>query len=86
MLLCLSNGERIKLHNKMRIIFEVSELSQASPATISRCGIVYVNDTILHFNNLITSYFLKVSLPPQVVNYFLKELNAYLPSIFKFLD
>lgn len=42
MLLCLSNGERIKLMRHLRLIFEVEDLSQASLATVSRLGIVYV--------------------------------------------
>ena len=40
-MLCLGNGERIKLRTDMRILFEVLDLKQATPATISRCGVVY---------------------------------------------
>lgn len=40
--LCLSNGERISLTDGMRLLFEVDNLSQASPATISRCAMVYM--------------------------------------------
>ena len=40
--LCLSNGERIKLHSGSRILFETDDLTNASPATISRCGVVYL--------------------------------------------
>ncbi|PNH01407.1 Dynein heavy chain 6, axonemal [Tetrabaena socialis] len=41
--LCLPNGERIKLNAAtMRVLFEVADLAAASPATVSRCGMVYV--------------------------------------------
>lgn len=40
--LCLANGERIALADGMRLLFEVDNLSQASPATISRCAMVYM--------------------------------------------
>ena len=42
MMLCLANGQRIKLKPSMRMLFEVSDLKMASPATISRCGMVYM--------------------------------------------
>lgn len=42
-MLCLPNAERIRLDGKtMRMLFEVGDLAQASPATVSRCGMVYV--------------------------------------------
>ena len=40
--LCLSNGGRVQLHPGMRLMFETDNLIHASPATIGRCGIVYV--------------------------------------------
>ena len=47
MTLCLGNGERMKLKPEMSIIFEVEDLATASPATVSRCGMVYCNANIL---------------------------------------
>jgi dynein heavy chain len=47
MTLCLVNGERIKLNHSIRILFEVQDLAQASPATVSRCGMVYITPSDL---------------------------------------
>ena len=42
-LLTLPNGERIYLAPHCKLLFEVYDLQYASPATISRCGMVYVD-------------------------------------------
>jgi dynein heavy chain len=54
--LCLASGAIIKLKPSMRIMFEVDDLSYASPATISRCGMVLLEPEELGHNVLITSY------------------------------
>lgn len=40
--LCLPNGDVFYLGNNMNMIFEVDDLAEASPATVSRCGMVYL--------------------------------------------
>ena len=89
MVLCLSNGERIKLHPKMRILFEVADLQQASPATVSRCGMVYLDEFVLHYNQLVTSYFdfqnteLKASLREAMKHQVEGMLEHFMPFVLK---
>ena len=54
--LCLANGETVKLKEKMNIIFEVEDLLEASPATVSRCGMVYLEPGELKWNNLFKNW------------------------------
>lgn len=42
-ILTLANNDRIRLLDHCKMIFEVFDLQYASPATISRCGMVYVD-------------------------------------------
>lgn len=59
--LCLSSGQIIKLKPTMNLMFEVEDLSQASPATVSRCGMVLLEVHSLGHNVLIDSYCQKLS-------------------------
>ncbi|XP_036352277.2 dynein axonemal heavy chain 10 [Ochotona princeps] len=48
-LLTLANGERIRLQAHCALLFEVGDLQYASPATVSRCGMVYVDPKNLKY-------------------------------------
>jgi dynein heavy chain, axonemal len=48
-LLTLNNGERMPLSSNVKLVFEVNDLDQASPATVSRVGIVFMDIEELGF-------------------------------------
>jgi dynein heavy chain, axonemal len=56
-MLCLSNGERIKLSSQSRVLFEVQDLNQASPATVSRCGMVWVSEDVVTWEDYVDGFF-----------------------------
>ncbi len=78
--LCLTSGEIIKLTEPMTIMFEVQDLAVASPATVSRCGMVYLEPSILGLQPFVRCWL--TGLPEAV-----KPYKDQLHSLFiKFLE
>lgn len=55
-MLCLNNGQRIKLPATFTMMFEVQDLAVASPATVSRCGMVYMEPQHLGWEPLLETW------------------------------
>ena len=54
--LTLANGDRIIMSPLMKAMFEPENLANASPATVSRAGIIYVSDVELGWKPPVTSW------------------------------
>ena len=66
----LSQAEMIKIAQSLALVFEVSDLAVASPATVSRCGMVYLEPVHLGWKPLVDTWCvgLRESLPTQATN------------------
>jgi dynein heavy chain len=54
--LTLANGDRVRMLSSMRLVFETENLDNASPATVSRAGVVYMSPNALGWRPLLSSF------------------------------
>eukprot|EP01062_Namystynia_karyoxenos_P000025 TRINITY_DN10007_c0_g3_i1.p1 TRINITY_DN10007_c0_g3~~TRINITY_DN10007_c0_g3_i1.p1 ORF type:complete len:4448 (+),score=1759.39 TRINITY_DN10007_c0_g3_i1:82-13425(+) len=86
-LLCLDNGYRIKLPPTVHMVFEVGDLTAASPATVSRCGMVYMNFADLGWEPILRSWVESKLLPmmsPEIAAHTAELFRAHLPKVLRF--
>ncbi len=54
--LTLVSNERVPLSDSMRMVFEISSLKNATPATVSRAGILYINESDIGWRPFVDSW------------------------------
>ncbi|TGZ67987.1 hypothetical protein CRM22_004505 [Opisthorchis felineus] len=86
-MLCLANSERIKLTNYVHMLFEVQDLAVASPATVSRCGMVYVDSEELGWMPYVKTWLtgLLDKLTTPVVDYLMNLFVNYVDPCLEFV-
>jgi dynein heavy chain 1 len=63
-LLTLPNGERLALPPNVRIMFEVQDVRFATPATVSRCGMVWFSEETLTIDMIFRHYLMRLQSVP----------------------
>ncbi|ORC93797.1 putative dynein heavy chain [Trypanosoma theileri] len=82
-LLTLPNGERIRLRPTSSLLFEVGDLQYASPATVSRVGMVFLDPVNLSWQPFIYSW--KIRRPKDEVETLNELIDKYVGPLVGFM-
>lgn len=83
MLLTLPSGERLEIPKNVRVILEVDNLAHATPATVSRCGLIWMSSDTIHHEMRLTHLFNTLSTTTTDVEGYFKyeESKLFLEAI-----
>ncbi|KAF1317985.1 Dynein heavy chain, partial [Globisporangium splendens] len=80
-ILTLANGDRMPMTENVKLMFEVETLVNASPATVSRAGIVFISDTDLDWAPVVEAWIRKRPVAHQQIlrDLFMKYMGENSP-------
>ena len=82
-ILTLANGDRMLLPKTVKLVFEPQDLDNASPATVSRCGMVYMSSDGLDWQPMLESWLSKKDLESEDANAIRTEFNDSFAEVVK---
>src|SRR5690606_17902487 len=84
--LTLASGDRLVMPSTLKLIFEVADLDNASPATVSRMGMVYVGEQVLGWKVILEAWikkYKKLSFTNEM-KVFERLFNTHMDNLFLF--
>lgn len=77
-----------QMSNKMNLLFEPADLEQASPATVSRCGMIYMEPNQLGWKPFMDSYIktLENLLLPEQLEIVVEFIEWVVPPSLKYIS
>jgi dynein heavy chain, axonemal len=86
-ILTLINGDRIPLTNTMSLVFETQDLRVASPATVSRAGMIYIDAAELGWRTYVESWLkLTYGAYEDLQNFYRDLFEKWIPKVLKFKE
>ncbi|OHS94615.1 Dynein heavy chain family protein [Tritrichomonas foetus] len=82
--LTLINSSRIALPPEVGLLFEVEDLAVASPATVSRCGMIYMDVSVLGYKPYLESWITKTLTVERHRNKIQSLIHKYMDAFIDF--
>lgn len=85
-ILTLVNGERISMPEPVSLLFEVEDLSVASPATVSRCGMVFHDAKDLGWRPFVNSWLSRFENDAPTLELLRRLFDRYVEKLLEFVS